>query len=107
MNAAQIASRLLEADPDDPQRFVANYDEFKDFDAGAKDIVDDARLLYQKLLRQKVLAVLRRDLVKGRLTPLDDSSVAQALIKIALERRGARGPQRVEKWLRRHAPEYL
>ncbi len=110
MNAAQIAVRLLEdgADEINPQRYVDDYAEFGDFDRGARDIVDDARRLYRKLKAAGVLKILAKDLAKGTQTGgPDESSVAQALLKIATERRGALGPVRVEKWLRRHASDYL
>jgi len=107
MNAAEIARRLLETgeeidwspDPDDVDsatpadatRLMSD----APFHEGAQDIVKDARDLYRKLRKEGTLAVVEK-------SGVDNLSIAQALIQIAIEKRGARGTAKAYKLFQRH-----
>lgn len=74
---------------------VAKYSGTQLFDEGAMDILDDARRLYVKLQKDGTLAAVEN-------SGVDQSSIAQALLKIAIESRGSRGGEKAYKLFRRH-----
>jgi len=101
MNAKQTVAALLEAaNPDDidPTREAARYTQTMAFDKGIADIMRDARQLYLSLEKDGTLATLLKE------GDYDESSVAQAIMWRAIERRSAPGAARALKRLKRLCP---
>jgi hypothetical protein len=96
VTAKHIIARLHEAGPDDvdPRTEINRYTKTADFDEGAYDILDDARGLYEKLDSLGIIGLLSR---------FDKSAVAQAVIRLAIERRRALGADNAYKLIKKHA----
>ena len=80
-----LVNILLEAEPDlegEVDRYMAT----APFDRGAADILRDARELYVRWMKDNSIPVLRKER-----PGMDDESIAQAVLKRALERRNSPG----------------
>jgi len=127
MTARAVVDTLLEAGPDDidPRSEVARYSKTSLFDEGVYDILDEARQLYERLVKGGVIraergvegsgiwqgepyieigGTARRD---SRITGFDSSSLAQAVLRLAIERRGSLGGERAYKLIRKHGHSIL
>ena len=108
--ATRTVCRLLEdgAEPDDPQRYVADYAEGRGFNEGSKRYVRDALEMYQKLQRDGVLSIMGRDFAKKHARPLDDEDIAEGILALIPEMmHGTHGPLWVKRWLQKHANNYF
>jgi len=106
-SAADIAKRLLETGedidwsprPGDPDaatpEAVDKFTGTQAFDEGSADVLRDARALYRKCQRTGLLAVVEK-------SGVDQDSIAQALIQIALEQRGSLGGKKAYRLFKRH-----
>jgi hypothetical protein len=96
MRAAQVVNSLLEEEPDfDPQREMERYTATMPFDQGAADILQDARALYLRWMANNSIPTLRKERPQ-----LDDESIAQAVLRRAIERRGSPGAKNAYRRLR-------
>lgn len=112
MTARAVVAQLLEADPDDfdPKSDVQRYTEAQIFDEGVTDILAEARQLYLRLVKAGVILEYREEddphgephaSVAG--TPgFDGSAVSQAILRLAIERRGALGAKKAYEMIKRH-----
>ena len=94
MKAKPIVDQLLEADEPNPKALL---DDIR-FDDAAQDILEDARRLWTKLDKLGFIDLLKK---------FDDSSKAQAVLRLALERRGSLGAERAYKQLKRETQFYV
>ena len=117
MTAHAVVASLLEADPDevDPKASASHYMETVDFDEGIEDIVRAARALFQRLVKAGVIEEIRAigggievvGFAIGASTGFDSSAVAQEVLRLAIERRGALGAQKAYRNIRRHGHSIL
>jgi len=105
MTARAVVANLLETDPDDfdPREAAARYMETVDFDEGLNDIAQDARRLYLRLKQSGVINLLKKHQRRGSsMTGFDNESVAQAILRLALEERGSLGAKNayalIQRW---------
>jgi hypothetical protein len=85
MKADFLVNILLEDEPDlegEVDRYMAT----APFDRGAADILRDGRELYLRLMKDNSIPVLRKER-----PGMDDESIAQAVLKRAIERRSSPG----------------
>ena len=68
-------------------------------DEGIDGVVRDAHELYQRLRKSGVLAVVEK-------SGVDDDSIAQALLQIAIEQRGSPGGRKAYRLFKKHG-EYV
>jgi hypothetical protein len=108
MDARAVAARLLEADPDelDPRGELSRYGETALFDEGIDDIVSDARQLYMRLEKAGVVKTFLHEgdpviNICGT-TGFDPSALSQAILRMAIERRGALGAKKAYELIKRH-----
>lgn len=97
-----MVDRLLEADEFNAREYFEKTPE-EDFDEAAADILREARQLYAKLHHNNVLQVAKEERGRGSISTPDDSAVAQAVLQLALEKRGAPGARRVYLRIKRYA----
>jgi hypothetical protein len=120
MNAKAVVAALLEADPDevDPHGEVARYTNTMLFDEGIADIVSDARALYERLVKAGLIRAetgkagdgiwAGQDYIEiAGNTGFDSSSLAQVVLKVAIEQRGSPGCAHAYKLLKRHGHSIL
>ena len=100
MTAQSIVDQLLEADEFDAREYFAKTPH-EEFDEAAADILKEARDLYARLQRENVLGVAKEPR-RGSLVGPDESSVAQAVLQLALERRGSPGARRMYLRIKRY-----
>lgn len=101
MSAQKIVARLLEAEEFDAREYLARTP-YEEFDEAAADILNQARELYAYLQRNNVLQVSRGP-VRGSIGGgPDDSAIAQAVLQLALEKRGSPGARRAYLRIKRH-----
>lgn len=103
MTARAVVANLLEADPDevDPRSELGRYAKTWDFDKGVDDIVRDARELYERLVADGTISTMQRHASGLGGQGYDPESVAQAILKRAIERRGSRGAVNAYKAMKR------
>lgn len=105
MTAQLVVVRLLEQGPDDvdlKSELLRVPSAMDDFLQGVDDILRDARMVYMRLADQGVISLLkkyrRRD---GVGVGFDNESIAQAVLRIALEERGSLGAKNAYNLIRR------
>jgi len=95
-HAKRIVEALLDdADSIDAKADVQRYMYTAFFDEGASDIMRDARQLYVRLMKNNTIPTLMKE------KDYDGAAVAQAIIQIAIERRGSLGGRNAYRSIKR------
>jgi len=100
VNAQQTVDRLLEADEFNAREYFEKTPH-EEFDEAAEDILRNARQLYAMLKRENIIGVAKEQQRGSSATP-DDRDVAQAVLQLALEKRGAPGARRMYLRIKRY-----
>lgn len=97
MNARSVVARLMEDGPDafDPADEIHRLMDPAGFEAGLDDILSDARQLYQQLINNFTIPTLLKE------RPYDGAAVAQAVLRLAIEKRGSLGAANAYKGIKR------